>query len=116
MGDKAGSGRSSRLLVGDSKETYKNHVDEAQDYVEDLKTLVSLIKESMGDKRYVACHSMGCAIFFAYLVQEFKAGQPQTFTAAAANAPLLQPRTDPFPYWVAKLIGAAQSAIGAGTM
>merc|ERR1711988_332600 len=57
----------------------------------------------------------GCAIAFTYLLEEYYAQRPNVFNAVAANAPLIQPVTAPFPYAVAVLIGEAMHAVGLDT-
>ena len=109
--DHRGQGRSPRLLQG---EPFKNHVDDKDDFIDDLRTLVATVGSELPAKRYLACHSMGCAISFSYLIKEYEAGRPNVFSAVAANAPLLQANTAPFPYFVAQLIGAAQVSLGIG--
>jgi alpha-beta hydrolase superfamily lysophospholipase len=57
---------------------------------------------------------MGCAIAFSYLIEEYYAQRANVFNAVAANAPLIKPVTDPFPYSVAVFIGQAMIAVGLG--
>lgn len=57
---------------------------------------------------------MGCAVAFTYLIEEYYAQRANVFHAVGANAPLIKPVTDPFPYSVAVLIGQTMVALGLG--
>jgi len=115
--DHRGQGRSSRLL----DDTFKSHVESADHFVADFRAFVALADAEMtslskgSGKRFLHCHSMGCAIAFSYLLEEYYAQRPNVFNAVAANAPLIQPVTAPFPYAVAVLIGETMHALGLGT-
>jgi len=115
--DHRGQGRSTRLLDDDS---FKSHVEEAADFVADFRQFVALVDAEMdarsegGGKRFLHCHSMGCAVAFTYLIDEYYAQRANVFHAVAANAPLIKPVTDPFPYSVAVTIGRAMVALGLG--
>lgn len=114
--DHRGQGRSTRLL----DDHFKSHVEAATDFTADFRAFVSLADAEMsargegGGKRFLHCHSMGCAIAFSYLIEEYYAQRANVFNAVAANAPLIKPVTDPFPYSVAVLIGEAMKAVGLG--
>lgn len=111
--DHRGQGRSTRLLVDDS---FKSHVESAADFINDFRVFVSLVDEDKGsDKLFLHCHSMGCAIGLTYLMEEHYAQRPTKFNAVAANAPLIQPNTDPFPYTIATAIGHAMLFFGLDT-
>jgi len=115
--DHRGQGRSSRLLLDYTEEnTYKSHVEDRHDYVLDFRQFVNLGLAQLedGDKKFVFCHSMGCAITFMYLIDELEQGMPQKFNGVAANAPLVQPNTDPFAFSVANAIAQAQVWAGLG--
>jgi len=116
--DHRGQGRSSRLLPN---EPFKSHVEMAGDFVTDLRAFVTLVDAEMTrlneghGKRFLHCHSLGCAVSFTYLIEEYYAQRPNIFHAVAANAPLIQPVTDPFPYPVAVFIGQGMLALGLDT-
>jgi lysophospholipase len=114
--DHRGQGRSSRLL----DDTFKSHVQASDDFIRDFRAFVGLADAEMttlskgAGKRFLHCHSMGCAIGFTYLLEEYYAQRPNIFNAVAANAPLVKPVTSPFPYSVAVLVGATMDALGLG--
>ena len=64
--------------------------------------------------KFLACHSMGCAVSFTWLIDEYEAQRDVEFSAVAANAPLVKPFTDPFPYSVAVGIGTTMVSLGMG--
>jgi len=106
--DHRGQGRSTRLLPDDS---FKSHVESAANFIADFRAFVSLADAEMkasgegAGKRFLHCHSMGCAIALTFLLEEHYAESDTVFNAVAANAPLIKPNTDPFPYGVATAIG-----------
>jgi len=110
--DHRGQGRSSRLL----DDAYKSHVDDRHDYVVDFRQFVNLgvAQLAKDTKKFIFCHSMGCAVTFMYLIDEHRQGIPQQFNGLAANAPLVQPNTDPFSFGVANAIAQAQVWAGLG--
>lgn len=116
--DHRGQGRSTRLLADDS---FKSHVESASDFISDFRVFVSRVDSEMiasgegSGKRFLHCHSMGCAIGLTFLMEEHYAQRPTIFNAVAANAPLIQPNTDPFPYGVATVIGDAMLLLGLDT-
>jgi len=115
--DHRGQGRSSRLVLDYTAEnTYKSHIEDRHDYVLDFRQFVNLgvAQLNPGDKKFVFCHSMGCAVTFMYLIDELAQGMPQKFNGIAANAPLVQPNTDPFSFGVANVIAQAQVWAGLG--
>lgn len=113
--DHRGQGYSSRLLKND-EEHFKNHVVSSDHFVTDLKSFIDTIfvKETDDTKpRFLACHSMGCAITLGYLTNEYNDAKSETvFHAIAMNAPLVKANTDPFPYPVAVAIGEVMSFFG----
>lgn len=117
--DHRGQGRSSRLLTG--SDAFKSHVEESSDFITDFRDFVKLADAEMkstgeGDgKRFLQCHSMGCAIALTYLLEEYYSQRPNVFNAVAANAPLIKPVTSPFPYEVAVAIGKTMLALGFDT-
>lgn len=114
--DHRGQGRSSRLLA----DTFKSHVVSSDHFIQDFRAFVALTDAEMttlskgAGKRFLHCHSMGCAIAFTYLLEEYYAQRPNVFNAVAANAPLIKPVTAPFPYFVAVGIGQTMSLLGLG--
>lgn len=114
--DHRGQGRSSRLLPDDS---FKSHVETASDFITDFRAFVTKVDEEMTasgvTKRFMHCHSMGCAIAFTYMMEEHYAQRRTIFNAVAANAPLIKPVTDPFPYSVAVAIGKLMLAFNLDT-
>jgi lysophospholipase len=112
-----GQGRSDRLL----DDPYKAHVDGPADYTWDFRDFVELVaNEKAGSNEdkdkplFLLCHSMGCAIAFTYLIEEYEAQRPQLFHAVAGYGPLIKADTDPFPYDIAVSIGAVMMALGEG--
>lgn len=123
--DHRGQGRSSRLIkdgtrsgkhVYRQENTYKSHVEDRNDYVVDFRRFVNLGMAQLNpeDKKFIFCHSLGCGVTFMYLIDEYKQGTPQKFHGIAANAPLVQPNTDPFTFWQADWIAWAQVSAGLG--
>lgn len=114
--DHRGQGRSTRLL----DETFKSHVDDFGHFVQDFRDLVgTVVNEQVSEqgeagKLFLHCHSMGCAIAFRFLIEEYEAQRPNRFNAVAASSPLIKPNTDPFPYQVAVFIGEAMLLLGLG--
>jgi len=116
--DHRGQGQSSRLIEEDS---YKSHVEKSADFIADMRTFVDvempadLATLGLGSQdKFLACHSMGCAVSFTWLIDEYEAQRPVVFSAVAANAPLIKPFTDPFPYSVAVGIGTTMVSLGLG--
>jgi len=107
-----GQGTSDRLL----SDHFKNHVESSEDFVADFKQFVDLAVEEIGPltPKFLACHSMGCAVAFRHLLNEYQAQQPTVFNAIVANAPLIKADTNPFPYPVATAIGEVMVAFGIG--
>ena len=112
--DHRGQGRSTRLL----SDAFRQHVDQYQDYVVDFARFIQLVtqemdahKEAQG-RRFLQCHSMGCAVTLGYLLGEYYAQRPALFNAVAAGAPLIQPATDPLPFEAAAGLGKLLSALG----
>jgi len=110
--DHRGQGFSTRLI----DDHFKNHVENAVDYPADFAKFVRIVKkESAGKKMYLTCHSMGCGIALAHLLNEYNAGEDTTFNAVVAFAPLVKADTSPFPYSVAVGIGATMQILGLET-
>jgi len=107
-----GQGTSDRLLA----DHFKNHVESSEDFVTDFKQFVDLAVEEIGSEtpKFLACHSMGCAMAFTHLLNEYKAQRPTVFNAIVANAPLIKANTDPFPYLVATALAEVMVAFGIG--
>lgn len=110
-----GQGTSDRLLP----DHFKNHVESSEDFVADFKQFVDLAiaeieAQTTTSKTFLACHSMGCAVAFRHLLNEYQAQRPTVFNAIVANAPLIKADTDPFPYLVATAMGEVMVAFGIG--
>jgi len=105
-------GTSDRLL----DDHFRSHVESSEDFVGDFKQFVDLAIKEIGleTPTFLACHSMGCAIAFTHLLNEYKAQRPTVFNAVVANAPLIRADTDPFPYRVATALGEVMVAFGIG--
>jgi len=116
--DHRGQGRSTRLLPDDS---FKSHVESSANFINDFAEFVTLADAEMtsrnegAGKRFMHCHSMGCAIGLTYLMEQHYSQKPTIFNAVAANAPLIKPVTDPFPYDVAVAIGNLMLVFGLHT-
>jgi len=124
--DHRGQGRSSRLIKDGTRSgdhyytrenTYKSHVEDRGDFVADFRQFVNANIAGLpaGKPRYILCHSMGCAVTFLYLIDEQARGMAPKFNAVAANAPLVQPTTDPFTFAQAEWIAYLQVLAGFGT-
>lgn len=112
--DHRGQGRSSRLLDNH----YKNHVTSRFHFVDDLEKFIDtiLVPEQGSKPKFLACHSMGCAITLGYLTRAYDEKKETVFNAVAANAPLVKANTDPFPYPVAIAIGQVMTFFGLSTL
>ncbi|MCC8181816.1 MAG: alpha/beta fold hydrolase, partial [Clostridiales bacterium] len=88
--DHMGHGRSYRLL----KETWLTHAVCFDDYVQDLRHLVTqeVLPRSQGKQRYLFGHSMGGAIAILYLEQYHG-----DFKKAILSAPMVMPAAGGFP-------------------
>ena len=101
--DHVGQGTSDRIHEDHSRQ----HVDSGDQFIEAYGAFLDNVLFTIpADKpRYLACHSMGCAISFTQLIKDHKAGIPSRFNAVVANAPLIKADTAPFPYFIATAIG-----------
>lgn len=82
--DHRGQGFSERLLKDDP---HKGHVDEFDDYVDDLHKFVSdIVLAKSHKKKYLLAHSMGAGIATRYIEK-----YPNTFDAAALSSPMHAP-------------------------
>jgi len=107
-----GQGTSDRL----GSDHFMQHVEAGSQFVEAFELLLDAVLPGLpsSQPRFLACHSMGCAVAFATLVRDYEAQTPARFNAVVANAPLIQANTDPFPYAIAAAIGEAMSVLGLG--
>jgi len=112
-----GMGTSDRLLDNH----FKLHVVESDDFVKDCRQFVDLVRDELAASSehddtpfYLYCHSLGCAVSFTYIIQEYRAGRPQHFNAVVAQAPLIKADTNPFPYDIAVAIGETMVFFGQG--
>jgi lysophospholipase len=101
-----GHGYSDRIVVDGEKV----HVEDYEQYVQDLHFFVKNVVELTEKRRILFCHSMGGAIGVRYL-EEF----PLTFDAAILSAPMLGMNTGKYPKWLAKVTADFFCAIGKGT-
>jgi lysophospholipase len=83
--DHRGQGRSTRLL----KDPQIGHVEQFDDYIEDLHLIQSKVTALLPDNKLLLAHSMGGAVASAYLAK-----YPRVFKAAALSAPMHAPNTE----------------------
>lgn len=101
-----GHGYSDRIVVDGEKV----HIEDYEQYVQDLHFFVKNVVEPTEKRKILFCHSMGGAIGVRYL-EEF----PLTFDAAILSAPMLGMNTGKYPKWLAKVTADFFCAIGKGT-
>lgn len=101
-----GHGYSDRIVVDGEKV----HIEDYEQYVQDLHCFVKNVVELTEKRKILFCHSMGGAIGVRYL-EEF----PLTFDAAILSAPMLGMNTGKYPKWLAKVTADFFCAIGKGT-
>ena len=101
-----GHGYSDRIVVDGEKV----HIEDYEQYVQDLHFFVKNVVELTEKRRILFCHSMGGAIGVRYL-EEF----PLTFDAAILSAPMLGMNTGKYPKWLAKATADFFCVIGKGT-
>ena len=101
-----GHGYSDRIVVDGEKV----HIEDYEQYVQDLHFFVKNVVELTEKRRILFCHSMGGAIGVRYL-EEF----PLTFDAAILSAPMLGMNTGKYPKWLAKVTADFFCVIGKGT-
>lgn len=89
-----GHGYSDRIVVDGEKV----HIEDYEQYVQDLHCFVKNVVELTEKRKILFCHSMGGAIGVRYL-EEF----PLTFDAAILSAPMLGMNTGKYPKWLAKV-------------
>jgi len=94
--DHRGQGLSDRLL----RDHDKGHVDQFDDYVGDLRTVMEqLVLPDSPPHLKLLAHSMGGAIALRYLAR-----WPDEFEAVALVSPMLGIRLAPLPDWLANLL------------
>lgn len=101
-----GHGYSDRIVVDGEKV----HIENYEQYVQDLHCFVKNVVELTEKRKILFCHSMGGAIGVRYL-EEF----PLTFDAAILSAPMLGMNTGKYPKWLAKVTADFFCVIGKGT-
>ena len=76
----------------------KVHIEDYEQYVQDLHFFIKNIVEPAEERKILFCHSMGGTIGVRYL-EKF----PLTFDAAVLSAPMLGMNTGKYPKWLAKV-------------
>lgn len=122
--DHVAQGRSNRVLKKEDSIIPDEYIEQAQHvasreqyikafnkFLDQVLAETSIPKEK---KRFLACHSMGCAIALTHVIREHEEGKMSRFDAMAANAPLIQANTAPFPYPIATAIGEVMHFFGMG--
>lgn len=100
--DHRGQGQSGRI----SENPDKGHVEDYQDYVDDLRTFYKDIVEKESEHPPILlCHSMGCTIGAKYNLT-----YPEDFTKAIYASPMFAINS-PIPVWLAKAIVNIELAI-----
>jgi len=95
---------------------FKHHIEDGADFMGAFKDFLDVVLSDipLDQPRFLACHSMGCAIAFNLLVEDYDAQRPTRFNAVVANAPLIKVDTSPFPYPIATGISGAMVGLGFG--
>lgn len=93
----------------DIDNTLITHVDNFDDYVEDLTTFTAHAGDKMKSPRYLYAHSMGGAIAALFL----ESGST-FFRRAVLSSPMIAPTHGKFPYFISKLICHFEVALGRG--
>lgn len=103
-----GHGRSGSLGVQDSTQI---HVNNFNDYVDDLKTFMDevVVPNSDNKKVFLYAHSMGGAIGAKFLEDN-----PQYFNASILSSPMLEINTGKIPEDLARIISKAAILFGQG--
>lgn len=83
--DHRGQGQSARLL----SDTQIGHVEQFDDYVEDLHVILTQLNPLLPQDKVLLAHSMGGAVASVYLAKH-----PKVFKAAALSAPMNAPNTE----------------------
>lgn len=106
--DHRGHGRSVRGV----EDTSITHVDEFDDYLRDLETLMGtvVLPETKGRPLSLYAHSMGGAVGALALT-----AHPDWFGRAVLTAPMIAASTAPFPRFVGRAIAGAMCALGKGS-
>jgi lysophospholipase len=100
--DHRGQGLSERLIL----DSDVGHIEQFEDYVNDLGNIIDFFNLNHYSKRYLVAHSMGGAIALRYLQQKEKS----PFDAIALTSPMLglpipyylHPIARPYTYWLTK--------------
>lgn len=105
--DHRGHGKSYREI----ENTVLTHIGKFQDYVDDLDLFVQRIvrPNAVNLPLYLFGHSMGGAIGAMYLSQN-----PVTFRRAVLNAPMISPKTNGIPQWMARALAGIACLSGNG--
>jgi len=107
--DQRGHGRSWRAEgLGDPSLT---HVDDFQEYVRDLDSVVAQAMAAMPRPHRIFCHSMGGAVTALYLES---VGDDVDFDRAAMCAPMIAPNLNKVPKPAARLLCRTAEALGRG--
>ena len=95
---------------------FKQHIEDGAHFISAFKTFLDVVLNEIPNQqpRFLACHSMGCAIAFTLLIEDYEAQHPTRFNAVVANAPLIKADTSPFPYPIATAIGGLMVGLGLG--
>ncbi len=99
------------LSYRDLEDTSMTHINKFQDYVNDFDLFINKIvrPNTVNLPLYLYAHSMGGAVGAMYLSQH-----PVTFRRAVLNAPMIAPKTDAFPLWLARWMAAGFCLVGKG--
>jgi len=101
--DHVGQGESDRLS---DDHHFLQHINSKDQFVGAFKKFLDeVVPTSSDEKRFMACHSMGCAVAFTLLMDDWVQQRPTRFHSMVANAPLIKADTSPFPYPIALAIG-----------
>jgi lysophospholipase len=102
--DHRGQGLSGRM----TKNPQIGHIDHFEDYISDSKKILHTKMSDLGCKsNYLLAHSMGGAIGLGLLLDE-----QIKFKAAVFSAPMWKINTNPYPNFMASIIGRVNSFLG----
>ena len=102
--DQRGHGRSTREVA----DPHLTHVENFQDYVDDLEEVIGSELEDPSLPAYLFAHSMGGAVSALYFEQH----PDNIFRKAVLSSPMIAPARGGFPLWFSKAIMGTFSAFG----
>lgn len=108
--DHRGQGSSGRMIEKDPLDYFKGHVDQFENYSNDVKIFFDLIVNNSGcTEKNLLAHSLGAGI-----AVDFMQKNPEYIDRAFLSSPMLKIQTEPYSYSIARTIVLASMAGGLG--